>query len=49
MTLQEAIQILRIEQGVTEIEIEQGFCGKSGYDFIEAVNVVLEELGRDKN
>lgn len=46
MILSDAIEILKIEQGISELEISNGNGNKHDEDFIDAVNTVLYFIDR---
>lgn len=41
MDLKEAIEILKIEKGVAELDISNNRANRHQYDFVEAVNTVF--------
>lgn len=46
MTLSEAIEILKVEKGVCDLEISNGNNSKNYVDFSQAVDVVTEWIDK---
>lgn len=46
MKLSEAIEVLKVEKGVVELDISNGCGNMHDEEFVEAVNVVIEFVDR---
>lgn len=46
MTLSDAVEILKIEKGVAELDISNGVGNQHDEDFVQAVGVVLDYINR---
>ena len=48
MTFEKALEVLKKEKEVTELDLENGYSSVHMRSFVDAVNVILEYLEKEK-